>query len=304
MSDKEIKIKDIKISNKEVKANNKDVKALIRQVEKDFGKGVVMSFDSDAIIATEVLPTGSLLLDEALGIGGYPTGRIIEIYGPESSGKTTMALIAISQAQKLGKICAFIDVEHAISPAHAKRLGIDLEQLILSQPDSGEQALEIVDTLIHSELVDLIVVDSVAALVPKIELEGTMSDQTIGAQARLMSKMLRKISGPMSKTNTTVIFINQIREKVGVIFGSPEVTPGGRALKFYASIRLDIRLRERIREDDVQIGQRVKIKVVKNKFASPYKEIEPVILYASGIDMTLELIEIAARNNIIEKAGS
>jgi len=281
-----------------------DIKKLIKEIEKDFGKGTLMQLDGKSNTAVEVISTGSILLDEALGAGGYPVGRIIEIFGPESSGKTTMALTAIAEAQKEGKTCAFIDAEHAISIDHAKRLGVKVEDLIISQPDSGEQALEIVDHLIESGMVDLVVVDSVAALVPKVELEGNMDDSTIAVQARMMSKALRKISGSMNKTKTTVIFINQLREKVGVIFGNPEITPGGRALKFYASVRLEIRLKERLKDGEKFVGQKVRIKVVKNKVASPFQEVEPTIYYDSGIDKTSELIDIAVSKDIVSKAGS
>ncbi len=282
--------------------NEKEFKELKKQLEKEYGTGTIMNMSDDAK-NHESFSSGSLVLDDALGIGGYPKGRIMELYGPESSGKTTMALHAISEVQKVGGIAAFVDAEHAIDIAFAEKIGVDLKKLIISQPDSGEQALEIVDHLVNSGKVDLIVIDSVAALVPLAELNGTMEDQTIGAQARLMSKSLRKLSGPASKNKTTLLFINQIREKIGVIFGSPEITPGGRALKFFSSIRLDIRLKERINEGGSQIGQKVKIKVVKNKLAAPYKVIETEIYYETGINKTAELIDLASEKEIIEKAG-
>lgn len=283
----------------------KELKDLIKQLEKDFGKGSIMNLNDKTIVNNiETISTGSLLLNNALGIGGYPKGRVIEIYGPESSGKTTLALHAIAETQKKKGVAAFIDAEHAIDVNYAEKLGVNLKKLIISQPDSGEQALEIVDHLVHSRMIDLIVVDSVAALVPMVELEGSMNDQTIGAQARLMSKSLRKLSGAVSKTNTTIIFINQIREKVGVIFGNPEVTPGGRALKFFSSVRLDIRLKERITENNHQVGQRVKIKVIKNKMATPYKIVEINIYYESGINKFEELIDLGVEKEIINKSGS
>lgn len=280
-------------------------KNILKDIEKEYGKGAVMSLNQKDIDKdVEVISTGSILLDDAIGIGGYPRGRIIEVYGPESSGKTTMALLAIAEAQKAGGLAAFIDAEHAIDIKHAERMGVDLDKIIISQPDSGEQALQLVDHLTSTGEFSIIVVDSVAALTPLAELEGQMEDQTIGAQARLMSKSMRKLSGVINKTNTTVIFINQIREKVGVIFGNPEVTPGGRGLKFAASLRLDIRIRERIKEKDNFVGQKIKVKVVKNKMAPPYKEIETIFYYDNGINKAEELIELASNKNIIDKAGS
>lgn len=283
---------------------NKEIKKLKKEINKEFGAGTLMELNGDVISNVETIKTGSLLLDDALGAGGYPVGRIIEIYGPESSGKTTMALHAVKEAQKSGKNVAFIDAEHAINVPHAKRLGVDIESLIISQPDSGEQALEIVDHLVNSGMVDLIVVDSVAALTPKAELEGRMDDSTIASQARMMSKSLRKITASLNKMKATIIFINQIREKVGVIFGNPEITPGGRALKFYASIRLEIRIKERLRDSEKMIGQVVKIKVVKNKIASPFREVFPVLNFDTGIDQNSELVDLAVSKGIIEKAGS
>ncbi len=282
-----------------------DFNKIISQVEKTYGKGAVMTLTKEAIDKdVDVISTGSLLLDDAIGIGGYPKGRIVEIYGPESSGKTTMALLAVAEAQKAGGYAAFIDVEHAIDPKHAKNLGVDLDKLLIAQPDSGEQALQLVDELTTTGQFSLIVIDSVAALTPLAELEGQMEDQTIGALARLMSKSMRKLAGTISKTNTVVLFINQIREKVGVIFGNPEVTPGGRGLKFAASLRLDIRLRERIKEKDDQIGQKVKVKVVKNKMAPPFKEIETIIYYKDGINQIEEIIELGTNTGVIDRAGA
>jgi len=285
--------------------NEKEFKDLLKQIEKEHGEGTIMLLDDESKRKkVEVTSTGSLLLDSALGVGGYPKGRIVEVFGPESSGKTTMTLLAIAEVQKKGGTAAFIDAEHALDVKYAEKLGVDLKKLIISQPDSGEQGLEIADQLINSGMVDLVIVDSVAALVPLAELEGSMDDHTVGAQARLMSKSLRKMSGSINKTNTTVIFINQIREKVGVIFGNPETTPGGRALKFFSSIRLDIRLRERITDGKNQIGQKVKIKVIKNKMSAPYKIAEPTIYYDTGVDTKAELIELAAEKGVVEKAGS
>ncbi len=282
-----------------------DFERILKDVQKEYGKGTVMSLSNGSVEqGVEVISSGSLLLDDAIGIGGYPKGRIMEVYGPESSGKTTMALLAIAEAQKAGGYAAFIDAEHAIDINHAKRMGVDLDKLLISQPDSGEQALQLVDHLTSTGEFAIIVVDSVAALTPLAELEGQMEDQTIGAQARLLSKSMRKLAGTINKTNTLVLFINQIREKVGVIFGNPEVTPGGRALKFASSVRLDIRIRERIKEKDSFIGQRIKVKVVKNKMAPPYKEIETVFYYDSGINQIEELIELGSNKGLITRAGA
>ncbi len=278
---------------------------ILKDLQKEYGKGAVMSMDKSQIDKdVPVISTGSLLLDDAIGIGGYPKGRIVEVYGPESSGKTTMALLAIAEAQKVGGYAAFIDAEHAIDINHAKRLGVDLDKILIAQPDSGEQALQLVDHLTSTGEFSIIVVDSVAALTPLAELEGQMEDQTIGAQARLMSKSMRKLAGSINKSNTIVLFINQIREKVGVIFGNPEVTPGGRGLKFAASLRLDIRIRERIKEKDNYIGQRIKVKVVKNKMAPPYREIETIFYYDGGINQVEELLELGSSNGVITKAGA
>lgn len=284
--------------------NNKNIIDLIKRLEKDFGQGVLMSLDSEEKTDIETFSTGSILLNNALGTGGYPKGRIIEIFGPESSGKTTFALLAIAEIQKLGGRAAFIDVEHSIDPNYAKKLGVNTKQLIISQPDSGEKAMEIVYQLIDSKEINLIVVDSAAALVPEVELEGTAFDQTIGAQARLISKALRRINGPLSKNNVTIIFINQIREKVGVVFGNPEITPGGRALKFYSSIRMDIRLSERLKEKDEIVGQKVKIKIIKNKLSSPFKVVEVDLFYGKGVNKEAEIIDLAVEKGIIEKSGS
>ncbi|BDU67482.1 MAG: protein RecA [Candidatus Tyloplasma litorale] len=285
----------------------KDFKSLLKNIEKEYGKGSIMSFSNNQIVDdVEVISTGSILLDDATGIGGYPKGRIIEVYGPESSGKTTMALLAIAEAQKQKNsgLAAFIDAEHAIDIKHAERMGVNLEKILISQPDSGEQALQLVDHLVSTGEFSIIVVDSVAALTPIVELEGNMEDQTIGAQARLLSKSMRKLSGIINKTNTIVIFINQIREKVGIIFGNPEVTPGGKALKFASSLRIDIRIKERIKEKEVFIGQRIKIKVVKNKMASPYREVETIFYYKNGINKSEEILELAIKKGIVKQSGS
>ena len=274
------------------------------QIEKQFGKGSVMKLGDRAAVDVAVIPTGSLTLDMALGIGGYPKGRIIEIYGPESSGKTTLTLHAIAEVQKQGGTAAFIDAEHAIDPVYAKNLGVNIDELILSQPDSGEQGLEIAETLVRSGAIDLVVVDSVAALVPQVELDGEMADQQMGLQARLMSKALRKLSGVMNKTDCTIIFINQLREKIGVMFGNPETTTGGRALKFYSSVRVEIRRSEAIKNGTEIVGNKVNIKVVKNKVAPPFKSTQVDIIYGKGISRDGEVLDLAVDKDIVDKSGA
>ena len=283
------------------------VKALedaFKAIEKQFGKGSVMKLGDKVDMNIEVIPSGSISLDMALGVGGYPKGRIIEIYGPESSGKTTFALHAIAEAQKEGGIAAFIDAEHALDPKYAKALGVDIDNLIVSQPDTGEQALEIAEHLIRSGAISIVVVDSVAALVPKVEIDGDMGDSHIGTQARLMSQAMRKLSGVISKSNTVAIFINQIREKVGVMFGSPETTSGGRALKFYATIRLDIRRVEQIKQGADIVGNLTRVKVVKNKVAPPFKTIDVDLIYGKGVSREAEILDLAVANDIINKSGA
>lgn len=283
----------------------KALEAALGQIEKAFGKGSVMRLGQrEGIGDISAIPTGSLGLDIALGIGGLPKGRIIEIYGPESSGKTTLALHAVAEAQKTGGTCAFVDAEHALDPVYARKLGVNTDDLIISQPDAGEQALEIADTLVRSGAIDILVIDSVAALVPKAELEGEMGDSHMGLQARLMSQALRKLTGSVSKTNCMVIFINQIRHKIGVMFGSPETTTGGNALKFYASIRLDIRRIGSLKDRDEVVGNETRVKVVKNKMAPPFKVVEFDIMYGEGISKTGELIDLGVKANIVEKSGS
>ena len=276
----------------------------LRAIEKEYGKGSIMRLGDRADVSVDAIPTGSLTLDAALGIGGYPKGRIIEIYGPESSGKTTLALHAIAECQKEGGRCAFIDAENAIDPLYAKNLGVDIDELILSQPDSGEQALEITEVLIKSGAIDLVVIDSVAALVPQAELDGEMGDASVGLQARLMSKAMRKLAGVMNRSSCTAIFINQLREKVGIMFGNPETTPGGRALKFYSSVRLDVRRGETLKNGQDAYGNVVKIKVVKNKVAPPFKTATVNMIYGEGISHLDEVINLAVENDIIDKSGA
>ena len=276
----------------------------LKTIEKEYGKGSIMRLGDRANVSVDAIGSGSIALDAALGIGGYPKGRIIEIYGPESSGKTTLALHAIAECQKKGGRCAFIDAENAIDPIYAKNLGVDIDELILSQPDSGEQALEITEVLIKSGAIDLVVIDSVAALVPQAELDGEMGDSSVGLQARLMSKAMRKLAGVMNRSNCTAIFINQLREKVGVMFGNPETTPGGRALKFYSSVRLDVRKSETLKTGQDAYGNSVKIKVVKNKVAPPFKTAVVSIIFGEGISHTDEVVTLGVENNIIDKAGA
>ncbi len=284
---------------------DKALDAALSQIEKAFGKGSIMRLGQDnAHVDIESISTGSLGLDMALGIGGLPRGRIVEIYGPESSGKTTLALSVIAQAQKKGGTCAFIDAEHALDPSYAKKIGVDIENLLISQPDAGEQALEIADTLVRSGAIDVLVVDSVAALVPKAELEGEMGDSHMGLQARLMSQALRKLTSTISRSNTLVIFINQIRMKIGVMFGNPETTTGGNALKFYASVRIDIRSIGKIKDKEDVIGSQTRVKIVKNKVAPPFKVVDFDIMYGEGISKTGELIDLGVKANVIEKSGA
>ena len=294
----------LRLVEKDTVDKKKALDAALGQIERAFGKGSIMKLGADQVVETEVISTGSLGLDIGLGIGGLPRGRVVEIYGPESSGKTTLALHVVAEAQKLGGTCAFIDAEHALDPAYAGKLGCSVEELLISQPDAGEQALEICDTLVRSGAIDVLVVDSVAALVPRAELEGEMGDSLPGLQARLMSQALRKLTSSISKSHTLVIFINQIRMKIGVMFGNPETTTGGNALKFYSSVRLDIRRIGAIKDRDTVVGNQTRVKVVKNKMAPPFRVVEFDITYGEGISKTGELLDLGVQANIVDKAGA
>jgi recombination protein RecA len=294
----------LRVVEKDTVDKKKALEAALGQIERAFGKGSIMKLGADRVVETEVISTGSLGLDIGLGIGGLPRGRVVEIYGPESSGKTTLALHVIAEAQKLGGTCAFIDAEHALDPAYAGKLGVNVEELLISQPDAGEQALEIADTLVRSGAIDVLVIDSVAALVPRAELEGEMGDSLPGLHARLMSQALRKLTASISKSHTLVIFINQIRMKIGVMFGNPETTTGGHALKFYASVRLDIRRIGAIKDRDTVVGNQTRVKVVKNKMAPPFRVVEFDITYGEGISKTGELLDLGVQANIVDKAGA
>ena len=296
--------KEAVVANRNSVEKGKALEIAISQIEKNFGKGSIMRIGSKEKLNVEAISTGSITIDGALGVGGLPRGRVVEIFGPEGSGKTTVSLHVVAEAQRKGGVAAFIDVEHALDPVYARRLGVDVDNLLISQPDYGEQALDIAETLVRSGAVDVIVVDSVAALVPKAEVEGEMGDSHMGLQARLMSQALRKLTAVISKSKTVLIFVNQLREKIGVMFGNPEVTPGGRALKFYSSVRLDVRAIERIKEGDRVIGSKVRVKVVKNKVAPPFREAIVTLRHGEGIDRFAEILDMASTKGVIEKKGA